>query len=101
MAIATSLSLPPGAMFSIMFTKHRILNYRRRQEGFSALHCNRRSDRLRGASAWYACQLRCYSHAILQRTEEDRGGLRAHQPAAAGAADVGAKGLQVDLVYVY
>src|SRR5689334_17454980 len=36
MADATSLVLPPGAMFSIMFTKHRILNCWHRQEESSA-----------------------------------------------------------------
>jgi hypothetical protein len=34
MAIAASLSMPPGAMFSIMFTKHSILNFWRRQGEF-------------------------------------------------------------------
>lgn len=60
MAIAASLSLPPGAMFSLMFTKHRILNFCRRQEEFSAVRRNRLSDRLRGASRSQACQLRRY-----------------------------------------
>jgi hypothetical protein len=40
MAAAISLSLPPGAMFSIMFTKHRILNFYRRQEEFSLVQRN-------------------------------------------------------------
>jgi hypothetical protein len=44
-ATAASLSMPPGAMFSFLFTKHRILNLCRRQEEFLAMQRNRFSDR--------------------------------------------------------
>jgi hypothetical protein len=43
-----SLSLPPGAMFSFMFTKHPILNYRRRQAEFLEMHRNELLVRWRG-----------------------------------------------------
>ena len=50
MAAAISLSLPPGAMFSYMFTKHEILNYRDRQEEFLVVQRNRIADQPRAAA---------------------------------------------------
>ena len=100
MAIAASLSLPPGAMFSLMFTKHTILNFFRRQEESSALQSGRFSfgrEALRIGR--YVNNTAIFdNYSTIQR--RSRQICATHRAAAADAIGVGAAGPE-DLVHVY
>ena len=86
---AASLSMPPGAMFSIMFTKHPILNYRRRQEEFSKAQRNKFETGCEGRWHRWHVNWTAISLRFFDGPKEIAAIVRAYRAAEAAPLDIG------------